>query len=369
MCLYPKLGKNKKYMANKKNKGVVPPLPLVKSITGEMIPDTRVLMVPIACGKCMECMKKKSREWQLRMSEEIKDNKNGLFVTLTFSDESIAKLGKEVNQIKTITGKKTYKDKNGKERVRYKYKIEETENELEGYDRDNAIAKLGVRRFLERWRKETGKSVRHWLVTELGHQGTENIHLHGIIFTEKSDEFIKKTWKDFMWIGEKGKRYVSERTINYVTKYINKVDQINKYYKPEILVSDGMGKGYTKRDGQVNKYQKNGKTNETYKNSKGYKMAMPVYLRNKIYTEEEKQMLWQEKLNKETRFVGGEEIDISKGEEKYYEILEYYRKKNKELGYGDDIINWKKKEYENERRNINYITRKIKGEKRNEDNN
>ena len=39
MCLYPKLIKNRKYIANKKNGGNIPP-----------VSDSRVLMVPVGCG-------------------------------------------------------------------------------------------------------------------------------------------------------------------------------------------------------------------------------------------------------------------------------------------------------------------------------
>ena len=81
MCLYPKLIKNRKYIANKKNGGIIP-----------AISDNRVLMVPVGCGKCMECKKQKTREWTVRLNEEIRNNKNGKFVTLTFSDESIKEL-------------------------------------------------------------------------------------------------------------------------------------------------------------------------------------------------------------------------------------------------------------------------------------
>ena len=60
MCLYPKLIKNRKYIANKKNGGNIPP-----------VSDLRVIMVPVGCGKCIECKKKKSREWSIRLQEEI----------------------------------------------------------------------------------------------------------------------------------------------------------------------------------------------------------------------------------------------------------------------------------------------------------
>ena len=48
MCLYPKLIKNKKYVANKKNGGIIPE-----------VEDDRVLYVPVGCGNCIECKKKK----------------------------------------------------------------------------------------------------------------------------------------------------------------------------------------------------------------------------------------------------------------------------------------------------------------------
>ena len=131
MCLFPKLILNKRFRANKKNGGNVPPLK-----------DVRTLYVPVGCGKCMECMKKKAREWQIRLSEDIKENKNGQFITLTFSEDSLNKL-----------------------------KLETEKGE------DNEVATLGVRRFLERWRKKYKKSVKHWLITELGHENTERIHL------------------------------------------------------------------------------------------------------------------------------------------------------------------------------------------------
>ena len=68
MCLYPKLIKNKKYTKNKKNGGVIP-----------AVSDNRVLWVTAACGKCFECRKQKARAWQVRMSEELRENPNAIF--------------------------------------------------------------------------------------------------------------------------------------------------------------------------------------------------------------------------------------------------------------------------------------------------
>ncbi len=317
MCLYPKLIKNRKYIANKKNGGNIPP-----------VSDLRVLIVPAGCGKCIECKKQKSREWNIRLQEEIRHNKIGKFVTLTFSNESIKELANEIKG-------------------------------LNGYNLDNEIATLAVRRFLERWRKKYKKSVKHWLVTELGGNGTENIHLHGIIWTNETAETINKIWKyGFTWVGEKNKGgYVNEKTINYITKYVTKTDLKHSEYNSKILCSPGIGKNYIKReDSKKNIYNEN-ETKETYTTRQGTKLALPIYYRNKIYSEEEKEKLWIKKLDKNERYICGEKVDISKGEEDYFKLLEYYRQKNKRLGYGDDKKNWEKARYENQIRNIKTLTR------------
>lgn len=317
MCLYPRLIQNKKYTSTKKNGGVIP-----------AITDKRTMLVPVGCGKCMECMKKKARNWQVRLLEETKVNNNGLFVTLTFSNESITELSKEIN------------------------------GKLDGYDRDNAIAKIAVRRFLERWRKENKKSVKHWLITELGHEGTENIHLHGIIWTDKSEEYVKEKWKyGFIWTNERKGGKVGEQVVNYIIKYCTKIDEKHKEYKPIILCSPGIGKNYiNSTNAGINKFKK-GKTEEYYKTRTGHKINLPIYYRNKIYSEEEREKLWLQKLDEEKRFVDGVEISVKDGTDTYYKVLEEARKKNKRLGYQDDTIDWERREYERNLRNLKFKER------------
>jgi hypothetical protein len=317
MCLYPKLINNRKYIANKKNGGNIP-----------AVSDKRVLMVPVGCGKCIECKKQKAREWQVRLHEEIRNDNTGRFITFTFSNESIKEL------TETIKG-------------------------LSGYELDNEIVTLATRRFLERWRKKYKKSVKHWFVSELGKGKTEHVHIHGILWTKESNETIEQIWKyGNTWISnDKNGGYVNERTINYIVKYVNKIDEHHKEYTSKILVSPGIGKNYINRIDRRNNKFKGNETNETYKTRNGLKIALPIYYRNKIYSEEEKEKLWLAKLDKEERWVCGTKIDISKGEEQYYRELEHYRKINKELGYGDNEKNWERKKYENERRNLKTLER------------
>ncbi|AXH76214.1 MAG: replication initiator protein [Microviridae sp.] len=315
MCLYPKLIRNRKYIPNKKNGGKPPE-----------IKDPRTEFVAVGCGKCMECRRQKTREWQLRLNSEIEDNKNGQFVTLSFSDEAIYEL----------------------------QEIAKNENpKLEGYELDNKSATIAVRRFLERWRAETGKSVKHWLVTELGSKETERIHLHGIIFTDKP-KLITEKWKyGFTYIGE----FVNTKTIRYIAKYIHKQDKIHPNYTPVILTSPGIGSNYTKsRWAELNKF-KGDKTQEYTYNRAGFRMAIPPYLRNKIYTDEEREQLWINKLDKMERYVNGIKVDVSKNMDEYYKVLEDQQMLNRKLGYGDNTKDWSKIRYEQQQRQLKNMQR------------
>jgi len=310
MCLYPRIVNNRKYQKTKKNGGNIPP-----------VLDKRTTLVPIGCGNCMECRRQKARGWQVRLHEEIKHNSNGIFVTLTFSDESI----KELNEL--------------------------IPKSVKGYTKDNEIATIGVRRFLERWRKKHKKSVRHWLTTELGHKGTENIHLHGIIWTDTPDE-IKRHWQyGYVWLSTDNKGYVNSKTINYIVKYISKTDSKHPKFKSKVLTSPGIGKSYLNRTNkEINKFYP-GRTKEYYTLPNGQRTALPIYYRNYIYSEEEREKLWIEKLDKGIRYINGIKIDVSKGIEQFEKALKHQQYINRSLGYGE-LYEWDEIKYANELRNI-----------------
>lgn len=326
MCLYPRLVTNPKYKPNKKNGGKIPP-----------IHDNRLLLVPIGCGKCMECIKKKAREWQIRLLEETKKTPHAYFVTLTFSDASI-------NQLSNNTT-------------------------LQGYPLDNYIATTAVRLFLERWRKTYHKSLKHWLITELGHKGTQNLHLHGIIWTQNNQQIheLHKHWQyGYIWPRSEQKQlttknYVNAQTIAYIIKYITKTDLDHKYYKPIILTSPGIGKNYTDTpNAQRNKFKIEG-TNETYKTQTGHQIALPIYYRNKLYTENEREQLWIQKLDKQERYILGQKIDISQGLDNYKNALDGARLINQKLQYGTNQIDYNQKQYEEQARKLLQQTRKLRG--------
>lgn len=296
MCLYPIFIKNRKYLPNKKNGGVIPKMS-----------DYRTEYVPVGCGECIECRKQKARAWQVRLTQEIKDDSSAVFATLTFSEEELAKLHEEA-----------------------------------GTD-VNAVAKLAVKRWRERVRKKAKVSPKHWFVTELGHEGTERLHLHGLVWQCRdisAAETLERFWN--YGITDSGK-YVNQRTINYIIKYCTKVDQDHKGYKSIVLCSPGIGKSYiTSRDAQNNRYLADQQTKETYRLPNGSRINLPIYYRNGIYSEDEREKLWLEKLDKKERYVLGNAITIRtrKDFEKFKNMQQVAREKNARLGYG------KRKDYD-----------------------
>lgn len=296
MCLYPKLIKNKKYLPNKKN-GYNPPT----------CKDPRTLYVTAACGKCLECRKQKQREWLVRMSEELRTEPNAYFLTLTISD-------------------KYY------ETIKNNYNLEN----------DNEIATKAIRLCLERVRKQTGKSVKHWFITELGHDKTERLHLHGIVWGLGNGEKITNNWKyGITFTGY----FVNEKTINYITKYMTKIDDKHPQFTGKVLCSSGIGAGYTKRAETIKHTYKKGETIETYRLKNGAKINLPVYYRNKLFTEEERELLFIDKIEKGFIYVLGNKVHRD-DEEYYIQLLNEGRRKESQL-YGNQIKNWEKQKYIN----------------------
>ena len=81
----------------------------------------------------------------------------------------------------------------------------------------NEIAARAIKLFGKRWIKKYNGSIKHWLITELGHgkraehhKSTERLHLHGFLWTTKSASEIEETWT-YGWVdtGE----YVNDKSV------------------------------------------------------------------------------------------------------------------------------------------------------------
>lgn len=291
MCLYPKTIANPRYLPNRKNGGF-PSTPK----------DSRLRGIEIGCGVCIECRKKRANSWRARLIEELKDNPTDKFVTLTFSDE--------------------YLDK---------FETEEA----------NETAARAIELFRKRWWIKYKKALKYWLIVELGHpnenpnyKSTERVHLHGIIWTNISKEEFEEIWK-YGWVdfGE----YVNEKSINYIVKYVTKCDEDHPNFIGQIFTSKGIGKGYIKRHPK--------RDVDTYRTPSGLKITMPAYYKERIFTEEEREEMRIEKMDKGIKYINGQKVNITtkEGKTEYREGIIYERARAKKLGY--ICKPWKKIKY------------------------
>ena len=315
MCLYPRKLKNRKYTATVKNGGNIPEPPIIGYDHIGPIYDQRVLEIEVPCGQCIECREAKAREWQVRLAEEIKTHKYNYFITLTFAPKEL-------------------------ENLCNKYRLKEC----------NAVAANAVRHAIERYRKDHKKSLKHWLITELGHEGTERIHMHGLLFSDHEIEFGEaredqlRTWKYWKYGHVYVGQYVNQQTINYISKYITKIDTDHKGFIGQILASPGIGKAFLDRQYSNTYTYRPGSSADFYRLQNGSKVKLPTYYKNKLYNEEEREQMWRDFMDKEKITILGNDhstrtcktIDTIKENAQAY---------NSTMGYGDNSGEWKKKDY------------------------
>ena len=90
--------------------------------------------------------------------------------------------------------------------------------------------------------------MKHWCVTEKGHTNTRRIHLHGLFYAREGQtkwqltKLLYENWIDgYKYYG----RYVNEKTINYVSKYMTKKDEDNPdYTSPDIVTGKQIGRAH-----------------------------------------------------------------------------------------------------------------------------
>lgn len=300
MCLYPKLMRNKRYTEG-----------------GPIPSDERLLYTPIKCNNCKQCNKQKADAWRKRLIDELTINKTkAYFVLLTYSTESLLEIHSSINK------------------------------ELKGYNVDNAIYTLSVRRFLDRWTKKHGKSLRHWLINELGQQKTEHMHIHGIIWTEQPFDEVRKIWKYGLVFPSKDRvkeNYVNQQSISYIMKYVTKIDPKHKYFKPVILTSYGMG--------NVNRISNYERLKDVYKDKDGIESQLPMYYRRKIYSDDQREQLWLKKLDEGVRYISGRKIP-NWNTELINKLLKQEQKDSEADGFIGDKWNWIDSKHEQEQREL-----------------
>lgn len=285
MCLYPKYWTNKRYYD--RTKGGILKVPS----------DERKWYIQGKCGNCMECRKEKQREWRIRIMEEYKVDKRAQFVTLTFSEEGLEKAIKEAETIES-----------------------------------GAVAAKAVRNFTERWRDKFGKTIKHWLITELGHVNTERLHLHGILWTTEDNDEIEARWG----YGKTEVGYsMNQKVVNYVVKYITKEDKDHPGYMGKMLASKKLGYAWLESEEAKRCLRNN---DMTYRLPDGRKIKLPDYYIKKLLSWQEREENWMKSMDKEEAYVNKVRIRRVKNQfnDKRVEAARKAgRRLGLELGYGN----------------------------------
>lgn len=215
----------------------------------------------VPCGRCHECQKRRMRDYAIRLLYELSEYPNSYFVTLTFNEEKLAK----------------WKDNPNK----------------------------AVLMFLDRFRKAVNdnKQIKHWFVAEFGSLHGR-IHYHGFLFNLDFDKLSPDELQDLFekyW----GNGYVSVSKVQsdgaarYVSKYVTKSYSDGYSNPPRIISSVGIGKSYL-TDDNIKWHKDSSGYLRPYILKGGYKISLPRYYAEKVFTGFDKAMLsFQRFLDKE----------------------------------------------------------------------
>lgn len=203
--------------------------------------------IPVPCGKCPQCLQRRSQTWIFRLMEHDKISKQSHFVTLTYDPQ-------KVNPDELITPK--------------------------GY---LTLNKRHFQLYMKRLRKSLkNETISYYACGEYG-STYERPHFHAIIFNADISS-IEKAWPyGYVHIGK-----VSGDSIAYCTKYMHKGKIIPKHSNddriPEFqLFSQRLGASYLSPE--IIQYHQNDITRLYVTFHGGQKAALPRYYRDKIYTD------------------------------------------------------------------------------------
>ncbi len=129
-----------------------------------------------------------------------------------------------------------------------------------------------------------------------------------------------------------------------------KQDEKHPGFKPKIFTSPGIGSNYIGSHNHARNYMKNGTSPDNYRLPNGQLVSQPIYYRNYTFTEEEREKLWLQKLDKNERYILGERVVANSKREDIRRKAA--QEKNERLGYGTGKKDWSKRKYEIEKRNI-----------------
>lgn len=267
--------------------------------------DGRGQKLPVPCGRCPVCKKRRVSQWVFRLEEESKLHKDAHFVTLTYE------------------------------------RCPETDSGLLTLDRKEFPA------FMKRLRSKVyhkgfRNKIRYYAVGEYGSEG-ERPHYHAIIFGCPDPVLYEASWRQGETsIGIVHVGTVTAKSIAYCAQYVDKKKIVPKFdgddRVPEFsLMSKGIGKNYL-TDAKV-AYHKSDLSRMYVTRKDGVKVSMPKYYKDKIFDDLEKMKMgliakrkFREDLEFDEKLFDGdaEEFFARKEQERFARYENFYlRQKTK----------------------------------------
>ena len=236
----------------------------------------------LPCGKCGNCLQKRSLEWMFRLEQESKEWDTTSFATLTYSEENLP---------------------------------------------PNGVDKHEIQCFLKRLRKEV--DFKYYATSEYGPTSTHRPHYH-ILFYHNIDpgaffDKVERVWN-------KGKitcDEVCQERIMYCANY-----HITKTYNPEkknktfVLMSKKLGASFL-TDARVNFFETTGTM--FVKHYDGYRLPMPRYFKKKLIFDPAKVLEMRQIVEKQSLVDNISLYALRKQMDKIDKIVEKKLKKRKNI--------------------------------------
>lgn len=232
-----------------------------------MATDRNKDKIPVPCGKCPLCLKRRASAWSFRLMQEEKKSESAHFITMTYDTKHVP-----------IT-------RNG----------------------FMELKKRDVQLFFKRLRKQHSSRIKYYAVGEYGGK-TMRPHYHLILFNARID-LIQPAWD----LGEIHYGEVTGASVGYTLKYMTKPSRIPLHHNDDrqrefSLMSKGLGISYLTEE--MIRWHREDIDNRMYCNIEdGKKIAMPRYFKNKIYEEDERILIGKKLHDKRLEEMAKDPMD------------------------------------------------------------
>lgn len=245
--------------------------------------------ISFPCGKCLDCRKRRASSWGFRLSEQLKVSDTAYFLTLTYDSDHvpITKKGRTTLD----WGYYPISKKTGK---------------------PSKTLSTDIQRFFKMIRyKQANSDIKYYMAAEYGSTHHMRPHYHVIIFNLQLSTIIdlqearralllpqqhlngKYQFTSPLWgRGHITLGTVTHASVMYTLKYLSKNKRVPQYKyddrRPEYsLISKGIGENYLSP--QMERWHKDDPKERMYVNFQHYKVAMPRYYKERLYSQSERE--------------------------------------------------------------------------------